>query len=84
MYKRTEDQAETAIIRRFMIDDRFRHRGLEKEAFAQILRGLKIQGVKKVIFMDYLKENADELCLSFGFHFIGMIDKSKYGYALYI
>ncbi len=47
MYCRAEDQADTATIRRFMTDDRFGHKGLEEKALEHILRGLKIQGVKK-------------------------------------
>ena len=50
MYQRAENQADTATIYRFMIDDRFQQRGLEEKALEHILRGLKIQGVKKVIF----------------------------------
>ena len=30
MYQRAENQADTATICRFMIDDRFQHKGLEK------------------------------------------------------
>lgn len=57
MYQRTENQADTATICRFMIDDRFQHKGLEEKALEHILRGLKIQGVKKVIL---IKNNANE------------------------
>ena len=32
MYKRTESQADTAIIYRFMVDDRFQRKGLEEKA----------------------------------------------------
>ena len=60
VYQRTENQAEIATDCRFMIDDRFRHKGLEKEALTHILKGLKIQGVRKIIFLaDCLKESAD-------------------------
>lgn len=34
-----------------MIDYRFQHKGLGKKAFEHILRGLKIQGVRKVTLM---------------------------------
>lgn len=66
MYQRAENQADTATICRFMIDDRFQHKGLEKKALEHILRGLKIQGVKKVLLtIDNANENAKELYLSF-------------------
>ena len=62
MYQRAENQADTATICRFMIDDRFQHKGLEKKALEHILRGLKIQGVKKVLLtIDNANENAKEL-----------------------
>ena len=51
MYRRTENHADTAIIYRFMIDCRFQHKGLEEKAFEHIIRGLKIQGVKKIMLM---------------------------------
>lgn len=77
MYKRRENQAETATICRFMIDDRFRHKGFEEKAFEHILRGLKIQGVKKVaVITDNTDENMKNLYLSFGFHCTGEIDKT--------
>lgn len=83
MYKRAEDQAEKATICRFMIDHRFQQKGLAEKAFAHILRGLKIQGVKKVILItDNGNENAKNLYLSFGFHFTEKIDKIKYRYEL--
>lgn len=76
MYQRTENQADTAIIRRFMIDSRFQRKGLEEKALEHILRGLKIQGVKKVILtIDDADESAQDLCLAVGSHFIGEIDK---------
>ena len=72
MYQRTENQADTATICRFMIDDRFQQKGLEEKALEHILRGLKIQGVKKVVLIiDNANENAKNLYLSFGFHFTG-------------
>lgn len=65
MYKRTESHAETANIYRFMVDDRFQHKGLEKKALEYILRGLKIQGAKKVVLViDSTNENLKNLCLS--------------------
>lgn len=83
MYKRTEEQAETAIICRFMIDDRFKQKGLEEKAIEQILRGLKIQGVKKVILItDNFNESIKTLFLYFGFRFTGNIEKEKYYYEL--
>lgn len=83
MYKRTENQTDTAIICRFMLDDRFKQKGLEEKAFEHILRGLKIQGVKKVVLViDNTNESAKNLCLSFGFHFTGEIDKAGYYYKL--
>lgn len=83
MYKRTENQAEKATICRFMIDDRFQHKGFMEKALEHILRGLKIQGVRKVVLVtDNTNENAKNLYLSFGFHFTGKIDKAKYRYEL--
>ena len=83
MYKRIENQAEEVTICRFMIDDRFQHKGLEEKALAHILRGLKIQGVKKVVLIiDNTNENNKNLYLSFGFHFAGKIEKAKYCYEL--
>ena len=81
MYKRTESQADTAIIYRFMVDDRFQRKGLEEKALEYILRGLKIQGVRKVVLLiDGANENTKQLCLSLGFHFTGKQDKSGYYY----
>lgn len=83
MYQRAENQADTATICRFMIDDRFQHKGLEKKALEHILRGLKIQGVKKVLLtIDNANENAKELYLSFGFQFTGKFDKAGHSYEL--
>lgn len=83
MYQRAENQADTATICRFMIDYQFQHKGFGKKAFTYILRGLKIQGVKTVIFMiDDANTIAKKLCLSFGFQFTGKIDHDEYYYAL--
>lgn len=83
IYQRTEHQADTATIYRFMVDDRFQQKGFEEQALEHILRGLKIQGVKKVILMiDDVNDNAKNLYLSFGFHFTGGIDKTKCCYEL--
>lgn len=82
MYQRTEYQAEIATICRFMIDDRFQHKGLEEKAFEHILRGLKIQGVKKVVLRLDNSENAKKLCLSFGFHPTEEVDKTECCYEL--
>ena len=85
MYQRTENHAETAIICRFMLDDRFRRNMFEEKALEHILRGLKIQGVKEVIvIIDNANENAKKLYLSFGFHSTGKIDKAGYCYKLEI
>ena len=82
-YKRTEKQADTAIICRFMVDDRFEQKGLEEKALEHILRGLKIQGVRKVVIItDNTNENAKNLCLSFGFHFTGKTNNDKHYYEL--
>ena len=79
MYKRTENQAEKATICRFMIGDRFQQKGLAEKALEHILRGLKIQGVRKVVLIiDNANENAKNLYLSFGFRFIGKTNKTKY------
>ena len=81
MYKRTENQADTATIYRFMVDDRFQRNGLEGKALEYVLRGLKIQGVRKVILLiDGANENTKQLCLSLGFHFTGKQDKAGYYY----
>lgn len=83
MYKRTENQVKTATLCRFMVDDRFRHRGLEEKALEHILRGLKIQGVRKVtVIIDDTNGNAKNLYLSFGFHFTREVDNGKYCYEL--
>ena len=83
MYQRAENQADTATIYRFMIDDRFQQRGLEEKALEHILKGLKIQGVKKVLLtIDNANENAKELYLSFGFQFTGKFDKAGHSYEL--
>lgn len=85
MYQRTENHAETAIICRFMLDDRFRRNRFEEKVLEHILRGLKIQGVKEVIvIIDNANENAKKLYLSFGFHSTGKIDKAGYCYKLEI
>ena len=81
MYKRTENQVDTATIYRFMVDDRFQRNGLEGKALEYVLRGLKIQGVRKVILLiDGANENTKQLCLSLGFHFTGKQDKAGYYY----
>ena len=68
MYRRTESRADTAVLRRFMIDARFQRRGLGKKAFAYVLRGLKIQGVRKVVLqIGSANKAAADLCLAFGF-----------------
>ena len=83
MYQRAENQADTATICRFMIDDRYQHKGLEKKALEHILRGLKIQGVKKVVFIiNSTNGNAKNLSLSFGFQFTGKMEHGEYYYAL--
>ena len=66
-----------------MIDYRFQHKGLGRKAFAHILKGLKIQGVRKVILMiENTNEVAKRLYTSFGFHFTGKIEKDEYYYEL--
>ncbi len=83
VYQRAEDQADTATICRFMIDYQFQQKGFEEKALEHILRGLKIQGVKKVILMiDDANKIAKNLCLSFGFQFTGKIDHNKHYYEL--
>ncbi len=83
MYKRAENQPDKVTLCRFMIDYRFQHKGLGKKAFEYILKGLKIQGVRKVILMiDNANEIAKNLYLSFGFQFTGKIDKNEYYYEL--
>ena len=83
MYRRAEDHAETATICRFMVDDRFRQKGLEEKALEHILRGLKIQGVKKVALqIDAANETVKRLFLSAGFHSTGTSDKDGCYYEL--
>lgn len=83
MYQRNENHAEKATICRFMIDDKFQHKGFEEKALEHILRGLKIQGVKKVILLiDDENKIAKKLCLSFGFQFKGKNDNDEYYYEL--
>lgn len=83
MYQRDENQAGTATICRFMLDDRFRHKGLEKKALEHILRGLKIQGVKKVVLKtDAAGENAENLYPSLGFHPAGGTEQTGRRYEL--
>ena len=82
MYQRAENQTDTATIYRFMVDDRFQHKGLEQEALEHILRGLKIQGVKKVILMIHGTNTiAQKLCLSCGFQFTGKNNLDEWAYA---
>lgn len=82
MYLRTENQADTATIFCFMLDDRFKQKGLEEKAFKHILRGLKIQGVKSVIFViNPINERIKNLCLSCGFHLAEKND-NEYCYKL--
>lgn len=70
MYQRKEAQADTAAICRFMVDDRFRQK--EQKAWEHILRGLKIQGVKRVVLkLDRDTEGARALALSQEFHLAG-------------
>lgn len=79
MYQRTEAQADTAAICRFMIDYQFQHKGLGKKAFEYILRGLKLQGVKKVILtIDSSNKIAKKLCLSCGFLFTRKMNSNEY------
>mgnify|MGYP002464564541 FL=1 len=66
-----------------MIDDRFQQKGLGKKVLEYVLQGLKIQGVKEVIFMiDDADHIAKKRCLSFGFRFTGKIDHDECYYAL--
>ena len=68
MYQRPENHADTAAIRRFMIDSRFQQKGLAEKALEHILGGLKIQGVRKVdVVIGIADEEAKQLYLSFGF-----------------
>ena len=72
MYTRAETHADTATICRFMLDDRFKEKALEEKALEHVLRGLKIQGVKRVILSaTEANEEAEKLYRSFGFHAAG-------------
>lgn len=83
LYQRAETQADTATICRFMLDSQFQQKGLEEKALEHILRGLKIQGVKKVIFLaDNANEEAKNLSLSFGFQFTGKSEHNECRYTL--
>ena len=62
MYLRAENQADTAIICRFMIDYRFQHKGLGKKAFEYVLRGLKIQGVMMILPFVPKSKKAKAIC----------------------
>lgn len=46
MYRRAESRADTAVLRRFMIDAQFQRRGLGKKTFAHVLPGDKDDGEK--------------------------------------
>ncbi|HIS99781.1 MAG TPA: GNAT family N-acetyltransferase [Candidatus Faecaligallichristensenella faecipullorum] len=81
MYRRPEDHAGTATLCRFMIDYRFQHKGLGKKALEYVLKGLKIQGVKKVILMIHGTNTiAQKLCLSCGFQFTGKNNLDEWAY----
>ena len=81
MYQRAENQADTATICRFMIDYQFQHKGLGKKALEYVLKGLKIQGVKKVILMIHGTNTiAQKLCLSCGFQFTGKNNLDEWAY----
>ena len=83
MYQRAENQAEIATICRFMIDDQFQQKGFGRKAFEYVLRGLKIQGVKKVILrFSGANRIAKKLCLSFGFQFTGKTHQNECCYEL--
>lgn len=83
MYKRTQNEKDTAVLCRFMIDYRFQHQGLGRKAFAAILKECKAQGVRHVILMiDNTNEIAKNLYMSFGFRFTGKIDHDEYYYDL--
>ena len=83
MYQREEDQADTVTICRFMIDYQFQQKGLEEKALAHILKGLKIQGVKKVILrIDAANAIAQQQSLSFGFQFTGKTSNDESCYEL--
>ena len=78
MYRRAESRADMAVLRRFMIDARFQRRGLGKKAFAYVLRGLKIQGVRKVVLqIDSANKAAADLCLAFGFRRAEAADRGE-------
>lgn len=79
MYQRPEDHTDTATICRFMIDDQFQQKGLAEQALEHILRGLKIQGVRRVIArLDHANENTRKLWLSFGFHSTGEYSQTEH------
>ena len=83
MYRRPEDRADTATICRFMIDDHFQQKGLAEQALEHILRGLKIQGVRRVItVIDNANEAGKHLWLSFGFRITEQGSQTENCYAL--
>ena len=83
MYRRPEDRADTATICRFMIDDHFQQKGLAEQALEHILRGLKIQGVRRVItVIDNANEAGKNLWLSFGFRITEQGSQTENCYAL--
>lgn len=78
LYERSEDAAETATILRFMLDDRFASAALARSAMEHILRGLKIQGVRKVAAIaEDADESAKNLYLSTGFGFAGNTERGS-------
>lgn len=83
MYKYTAAEPKTVTICRFMIDWKFKHRGLGRAALAAILQYLKDGGTERVVLMiDEDNSVAKQLYLSLGFTFTGKVEKEEYYYAL--
>lgn len=85
MYKRTDNEPDTAVICRFMLDYKYQGKGLGRLSFESVLKYLKQDGAEKVVLMiDEGNAVAKELYLSFGFKFTGKILKNEYYYELAI
>ena len=66
-----------------MIDARFQQKGLEEKALEHILRGVEIQGVKRVsLITGHADEGMKKLSLSLGFHIARELDQAVCRYEL--
>ena len=66
-----------------MIDARFQQKGLEEKALEHILRGLEIQGVKRVsLITGHADEGMKKVALSLGFQIARELDQAVCRYEL--